>query len=414
MPIILHIALTHLLGRKRQSLVSLLGIILGVGFFLGVASLMQGSEKDFIRRLIDNAPHVTLKDEFRAAPEQPLFKVYPQGAVELRHVKPKTERRGIRNYKEKLAQLQPMPGLRAAPVLSGQAVASYAGRDLGVSVSGLVPALMRGVSTIEEHMTTGTLDALLTDPDGIIIGEALAGKFSLKTGNRLTIAAPNGTVRIMKVVGLFKSGNKGYDEGQVFILLKKAQALFDKPNSANRIIVRLDNPYQAAGAARRIEAQTGYLAESWQEASADIMSTLMIRNIIMYSVVSAILIVAAFGIYNVISTIVMEKTRDIAILKSMGFRARDVQGIFLIQGVLLGAAGSMLGCLLGAGIMSSLGQITIKTPFNSDPAPMPIDWGFGQFILAAGFAMSAAAFAAWLPARKAGGVHPVAILRGAA
>src|SRR5262245_3992075 len=142
MPVTLQIALVHLLSRKRQSVVSLLGIVLGVGFFLAVASLMQGSEKDFIRRLIDNSPHITLKDEFREAPAQPLFAVYPTGAVQLRHLKPKSERRGIRNYKEKLELLQGIPGLRAAPVLSGQVVASYAGRDLGLALNGLVPEAM--------------------------------------------------------------------------------------------------------------------------------------------------------------------------------------------------------------------------------------------------------------------------------
>ena len=414
MLVILQIALKHLLSRKRQTIVSLLGIVLGVGFFLGVASMMQGSEKDFIHRLVDNSPHITLKDEFRNAPPQPVFELYPDGAVQLRHLKPKTELRGIRNYKQKQEQLKSMPGLRVAAVLSGQVVASYAGRDRGVSITGLIPAMMRGVSTIESLMSYGTLDTLETDADGIIIGQALADKFNLQVGNRLTITAPNGTVKLMKVVGIFKSGNKNYDEGQSFALLKKVQALLDKPNVANRMIFQLDDPYQATAVARQVEAQTGYLAESWQEASVDIMNTLAIRNAIMYSVVSAILIVAAFGIYNIISTIVMEKTRDIAILKSMGFRARDVQNIFLIQGIILGVVGSTVGCLLGMGIMWGLGQIVFKTPFASDPAPLPIDWGWPQFAIAAGFALAASILAAWLPARKAGRVHPVAILRGAA
>ncbi len=414
MPVTLQIALTHLMSRKRQTIVSLMGIVLGVGFFLGVASMMRGSEKDFIRRLVDNSPHITLKDEYRNPPPQPLFDVYPDGAVQLRHLKPKTELRGIRNHKEKAERLAAMPGLRVAAVLSGQVVASYAGRDRGVSITGLVPAAMRGVSTIESLMTYGTLDALETDADGIIIGQSLADKFDLQPGNRLTVTAPNGTVRLMKIVGIFKSGNKNYDEGQTFALLKKVQALLDRPNVANRMIFQLDDPYLATLVARRVEAQTGYLAESWQESSVDIMNTLAIRNAIMYSVVSAILIVAAFGIYNIISTIVMEKTRDIAILKSMGFRAGDVQNIFLIQGVILGVVGSVAGCLLGMGIMWGLGQIVFKTPFASDPAPLPIDWNWVQFAIAAAFALTASILAAWLPARKAGLVHPVAILRGAA
>jgi len=188
----------------------------------------------------------------------------------------------------------------------------------------------------------------------------------------------------------------------------------DKPNIANRFIFKLNDPYLASVVAREVEARTGYLAESWQEASADIMGTLAIRNMIMYSVVSAILIVAAFGIYNIISTIVMEKTRDIAIMKSMGFHADDIKQIFLIQGLVLGVIGSIFGSALGSCIIYGVSRITIKTPFSSDPMPMPVDWGWQQFAIACGFALLASVFAAYLPARKAGMVQPVAILRGAA
>jgi len=121
--------------------------------------------------------------------------------------------------------------------------------------------------------------------------------------------------------------------------------LLDRTNRINRFIIQLDDPYRARDAAALIENRTGYKSVSWLEASEDLMSVLLVRNIIMYSVVSAILVVAAFGIYNTISTIVMEKTHDIAILKSMGFHARDVRRIFLVEGIMLGAIGSVMGVL---------------------------------------------------------------------
>ena len=142
------------------------------------------------------------------------------------------------------------------------------------------------------------------------------------------------------------------------------------------------------------------------------MKTLAIRNTIMYTVVSAVLLVAAFGIYNVISTVVMEKHRDIAILKSMGFYAADVQKIFLIQGVLLGIAGSMAGLPLGMAFMAGLMQIRFKPPGATETINMPIDWSVPQFLIATAFAMVAAILAAFLPARKGAKVQPVDILRG--
>lgn len=122
------IAMKQLLARRRQSLVSLSGIVLGVAFFLAVSSLMTGSEDDFIRRLVDNSPHITMADEFRNPRLQPVEQLYPNGAIEIRHIKPLTETRGIRGYPQILAGLRTLPGLRASPVLLGQALISFAGK----------------------------------------------------------------------------------------------------------------------------------------------------------------------------------------------------------------------------------------------------------------------------------------------
>src|SRR3990172_12357318 len=120
MRLLIFIAMKHLLARKRQSIVSLMGIVLGVAFFLAIASLMRGSENDFIKRLVDNTPHIAVSDEFREPRQQPLFQLYPQGAIELRSVKPVTETRGIRGYEQILAQIRALNGIFASPALTGQ------------------------------------------------------------------------------------------------------------------------------------------------------------------------------------------------------------------------------------------------------------------------------------------------------
>jgi lipoprotein-releasing system permease protein len=414
MNLTLSIAASHLLSRKRQTIVSLLGITLGVAFFLAVSALMSGSEKDFIRRLVDNSPHVTVYDEFRDPRPQPAAIAFPGATVEIRSVKPRTEVRGIRQYKHELAFIEGLPDLRAAPALSGQVIVTFAGKDLGATVNGVVPDLMKNVSTIEEHMTAGSLDTLATNPDGIIIGTGLADKFRIGMGKNVTVTSPVGVVRTMKVVGLFRTGNAGYDEGQVFVILKRSQNLLNRPNVANRLILKLDDPDKSPDVARVVETAFGYKALSWQESNADLMSLLKIRVLIMYSVVSAILIVASFGIYNVISTVVLEKTRDIAIMKSVGFHARDILLIFLIEGAIVGAIGSAIGTGLGLAMMYGLSRVQIKTPFDTAPTFMPIDWGWHSIALGIAFAMASALSAAFLPARKGASVHPVDILRGAA
>ena len=413
MRIQLEIAITHLTSRKRQTLVSLSGVVLGVGFFLAVSALMHGSEHDFIKRLVDNSPHITVSDDFRHPQIQPAQLRWPEAAVLIRHLTPKSEVRGIRAYREKQQLIAAIPNLRIAPVLLGPVVLSFAGREQAGSLSGIIPNIMKTVSTLEEKMQQGSIDALNANPNGIIIGQGLANKFQLQLGRNLSVVTQEGGNRVMKIVGIFRTGNANYDETEVFSNLKRAQVMFDRPNRINRFIIQLDDPYQAAEIAKRIEQAIGYKATSWTEASEDILSLLTVRNIIMYSVVAAILIVACFGIYNTLSTIVIEKTRDIAILKSMGFQTTDIQQIFLYEGSIIGLLGSSLGLLLGAVLMHFLAQVEVKPPGVSEMAHLPIWWGIAQFEIASLFAMSACVLAAYLPALRAGKVHPVEILRGA-
>ncbi len=413
MRLLVSIATKHLLARKRQSIVSLLGIILGVAFFLAISSLMQGSEADFLRRLVDNSPHISVSDEFRTPRKQPVFTAYPDAVVEIERVKPIIETRGIRAFQQVIDNLRStIPGIKISAVLVQQALVSSAGKNYGVNLNGMIPEEIRGITTIEQYMVQGTIDDLIANPDGIIIGSELARKLSLYMGDNITISANNGQVRVFKIVGMFRTGRASYDESQAFVGLKRVQSLTDRANRANSMIIKLEDPYKARDVAAQIEKMIGYKAVSWQEASEDILNTLMIRNIIMYTVVSAVLVVAAFGIYNVISTVVMEKQRDIAILKSMGFHASDIKRIFIIQGVVLGIAGCFVGLPLGMILMRLLMTIKLKPPGSSELVQMPIDWSFPQFAIAATFAISAAVIAALLPARKASSVQPVDILRG--
>lgn len=407
------IALAHLLRRRRSTLVSLLGIALGVAFFLAVSALMRGSERDFLKRLVDNSPHVTVMDQYRSARMQPAEVRWPNAAVAISNVKPPVETRGIRGHRSKLESIEGWDGLRVAPVLRGSAVLTFAGQQQGVSLSGIVPARMKDVSTIDEQMVAGTLDDLAAAPNGVVIGQGLAEKFQLGLNSTVSMVTASGGARIMKVVGIFRTGNAAYDEGETFTLLKRAQVILARPNRVNRFIIQLSDPQAARDVASAIEQAIGYKAVSWIEASEDLLSLLLVRNIIMYSVVTAILVVASFGIYNTISTIVVDKRRDIAILKAIGFSATDIRHIFLCQGAVIGLLGSCAGLVLGYGMMHVLASVELKPPGVSDVVHLPVWWGAEQYLLAVGFAMAACLCAAYLPANKAGQLHPVDTLRGA-
>lgn len=391
---------------------SLLGIVIGVAFFLAISALMQGSQNDFIARLIDNSPHITIYDEFREAEKQPVEEMFPDTVIELRSLKPQTESRGIRGYRQIVDYLKSLDGVKASASLTGQAIFSFAGRDVNISLNGMIPQDMRDITTIDDNMVEGSLEALIANRNGIVVGAELMRRQSLSLGDNITLSASSGQVKTYKIVGVFRTGRADYDKSQAFLDIKRVQALMNRSNRANAIIVKMERPERAREVAALIESRIRYKSVSWQESSEDLMSTLAIRNMIMYSVVSAVLIVAAFGIYNIISTIVMEKHRDIAILKSMGYRSRDIKFIFLVQGVLLGACGVLLGLPVGCLLMYGLMQITFNPPGATEPIHMPVDWGVEQFLIAGAFAFFAALFASYLPARKAADVLPIDILRG--
>ena len=146
------------------------------------------------------------------------------------------------------------------------------------------------------------------------------------SATRSTAVSATGLSRDFKIVGLFHTGTTARDEGEAYVLLKNAQILSERPNAINEIRLRLDDPGAAPAVARRAEAQLGYKAVSWQEANESLLEALVIRNVIMYTVVGAIMLVAGFGIFNIISTITHEKARDIAILKSLGFQEATCGG----------------------------------------------------------------------------------------
>ena len=231
-------------------------------------------------------------------------------------------------------------------------------------------------------------------------------------GDVVGASSGRGGTRSLKIVGIVERGRGQFGASSGYVLLREAQSLLGQPFIINRIGIRLPDANAAQPISRRLEARFAYKAESWQERSADIMSLLLTRNIIMYSVVSAILLVASFGIYTVVSTSVADKRRDIAIMRSMGFSAGDLQRIFIAEGLVLAVIGILAGWALGFGMMTGLGAVELQ--IQGKVEYLPLDHSLRQYLIAAASSMAAAIVAAWLPARKAARVDPVDILRGAA
>ncbi|MGV6876619.1 ABC transporter permease [Pseudochelatococcus sp. B33] len=412
MPLILDIAFTHIAGRARQTLVAVIGVAVGVGFSIAMAALMQGGQDDFVKQLVDTMPHVDITDEHRTARRQPAEDAFD--TVAISGLRPREDRRGIIDHIAATAWLDGwIPGHVAAS-LKTQGVIRYASRDVGATIIGIDPQREQAISPIVGDFVRGSFEALAAGGNNVLIGDTMANRLGAKFGDTITAVSSEGLARRFKIAGLFHTGTTARDEGEAYILLKNAQILSERPNAINEIRIKLDDPNRAPEVARRAEVELGYKAVAWQEANESILEALVIRNVIMYAVVGAIMLVAGFGIYNIISTITHEKARDIAIMKSLGFPASDMRHLFLIEGMAIGVAGSALGWLLGFAMVYALSLVRFEIAnVGQEMTRLPIAWSTLHYVIASAFAIGSAAVAGYLPARRAARQNPVDIIRGA-
>jgi lipoprotein-releasing system permease protein len=405
------IAWTHVTARVRQTLVGMAGVAMGVGFTIMMAGLMQGSQIDFLRQLVDTMPHITVQDERRALPAQPADQEY--GAVQMSNVANLNNRPGIRYPETVMASLRSwLPG-DVAPSAKTTAIINHGGGRIGVTLMGIDPRLEAKVSKLGSQMREGQITDLSRAPNAIIIGEALAERLALKTGSTVVLIGGKGAEVSSTVVGIFRSGLKRVDEGQIYGLIGFAQLMMGQSGIVNELRLRLNDPLIAQQVATQVEAQTGYKSVSWQEANADLLSTFAVRDFIVLTVMGAMLLTSSFATYNIISTITHEKRQDIAIMKSLGMREYAVRNIFIIEAAIIGLVGILFGWLLGYLLCYGWSHITIYNILTGTHVPLEIYYSPMHYIVAGGVSLLCCTGAAFFPARKATSVHPVEIIRGA-
>ena len=411
MKLLFNIAWTHVSTRVRQTLVGMAGVSMGVGFTIMMAGLMQGSQLDFLRQLVDTMPHVTIEDERRSVPTQPADQEY--AAVQMSDIANVGKRPGIKYPESVMGSLRSwIPG-DVAPSAKSTAIINHGGARIGISLTGIDPRREVHVSKLATQMREGKIEDLSRAPNGILMGEALAEKLGVKTGNTVLLIGGQGIQLNSTVAGLFRSGLRSIDESQIYSLMGPAQIIMGQSGVVNQLRLRLNDPMLAQKVAAQVEAQTGYKSVSWQEANADLLSSFTVRDFIVLTVMGAMLLTSSFATYNIISTITHEKRQDIAIMKSLGMREYAVRRIFIIEAAIIGLVGILFGWMLGYLLCYGWSKITIFNPLTGTTVPLSIHYSLTHYVVVGGISLLCCAGAAYFPARKATRVQPVEIIRGA-
>ncbi len=411
---ILFVSLRLLFSRRRQTLVSTLGVAIGVAAFVVMSSLMLGFQKHFIKQVIDLDAHISVKPKYDYDEERILRAVFPpQVLIEVLGSRPKEIRNRIENYRDIIERYRNREGiLGLAPHLRGNAIVRYGPRDLSINLFGIDPELEGEATSIERYLEGKGLESLRLNRDGIVLGKLVARDLGIdRPGKKVILIAPGGSSRVFEVVDFFNSGITTIDRSRAYIHIRSMQKLFNRPNEVNEIVVRVADVESAVRIARIIEEETGYDAQSWQEAYSNFLQLFKIQKTVTYLVVGAILLVSAFGIFNILMMTVLEKKRDIAILKAMGYSGGDITLIFMLQGLFIGLVGLILGSLWAYGLQEYLASVEIDLEglvrakgFILDRSPLYYAGG-------ALFALLFSWIASVYPSRRASKLDPVDIFR---
>lgn len=410
------ISLRYLLAYKRQTLICIAGVIISVTMFLGMFSLMLGFREKFIIETVESSGHITINDEPRQSQTPILERAFPaeHPVYVLRHAKPREQVKKIKNPAGLLAKLRSMPGVVAvAEEVNGDAIGTYGNRTMTVQIVGVDPVAQMRVTTIGDKVIEGSFDKLRATADGVVLGRGVALTLGARTGDSITLASATGGRTIARVAGIFQTGVTPVDYSRAYMLTNNAQTLLNKKNIVNSIIIRTDDYTRAIDYAAQIESVVGYKTEPWQESNENFLKIFVIQDLITYIITGALLVVAAFGVLNILVMAVLERINDIAILKSFGFSRQDITRIFIYQGIVIGLVGATVGLGAGKLLIETLRRLPVKVEGLVKSEGLLMAESQGEYLLAYFASIFVVIIAAAYPARRAASYDPVEVIRGA-
>ncbi len=405
----LYIALRFLFHRKRAFVLSLAGVVFGVAIFICTQAQTQGFAKRFIDATVGANGAVILKEEFRQNQESFILPAQSK----LTEASRRRYFEGIPNASEIMRISRRFSNVvSCAPVLRGTLSARAGFQNATVDLFGVDPALQLRTTDLSSQIVEGKFADFRNNPSSLILGSRLADMLGVAVGDTVQLLAPSGEYWRFTVAALARTGVGSYDQTRAYAHIKIAQKLLHKPYPASMIIYRLRDQSGAPALARQFENLFHHTADSWQQREASNLQIFITLRVSAAVTVSLIILLAGFGIFNVLTMTVLSKVKEIAILRSMGFRRGDISAIFLWQGALIAALGSIIGCMAGALLTFGISQIPIRVRGLLYADHFLVAWDWHHYLWATLLAWFAVFIASYVPAHRAAVLPPVATLRG--
>jgi len=400
------IAKTYIFSNKKLTAVAVLGVLLGMSVYIFMNSLLVGFDKSSNTSIFRNTSHIRVyKDDEISKPlinhsESKSIIVNPK-VVPINNtiINPNLVMETILKQK-KVTVVTPQVN---TSVFYNNGKSQISGISVGIK-----PDEANLMYDIKSFMVDGNFDLLKSNPNGIIIGSGVAEKMNLAINDNLNLTSSKSINRKFKVVGIFKTNNSITDKTKSYINLSASQQLLKQGNNyITDINVNVIDPEIAEKVAEKLTQITGYKAEGWKQANETLMATNKMRKMIITFVSFTILLVAGFGIYNILNMTVSQKINDIAILKAMGFKGKDVIRIFVTQAISIGIMGVIGGVIMATILITILKRVYL----GGDIGYFPIDYEPQKFVQGVVIGLIITFFAGYIPAKKAANVDPVDILR---
>ena len=403
-------------ARWKQTLVAAIGVTFSITMFIALLGFMDGLNEMLDGMMFNRTAHVRLYNEVAATRIQPINRIHPNGeGYDFIHsIKPKDKLMALRNSQAIMAALKKDDRvLGVAPKILVQVFYNVANVDLGGMISGIEVAEESRLFLFKDYVIEGNYTDLKYVPNSIILGKGVADKMLANIGDNIRVTSSKGEQVSLKVVGFYQTGIRELDNSQSYASIATAQKLLGESNTyITDIQVKLKDMAMAPILAKEYTKLYSLDAIDIQAANSEFETGSSIRTLISYAVGVTLLIVAGFGIYNILNMMIYEKIDSIAILKATGFSGNDVNAIFISIALSIGIFGGSLGLLLGFGLSSIIDQLPFMATSLPTMKTYPVSFNPKYYFIASMFAIVTTYLAGYFPSRKASKIDPVIIIRG--